>query len=175
MGDNATPKVPGRSLEHRMFLIFFSPQTEKEHEIVVFLQPSEGKRHNPVYSCGPWVPSRACIWLWQGRAAAWGQPWIRCLTGFGSQTIWLKLPAPKAPAPGAAEDGQHFNWGRVHPWEKFSFAFRAKSHFMAWSFRILIHWSVNTWFLHGRRVYIHTWDSQDSTKQWFSIRQWNST
>lgn len=36
MGDNATPKVPGRSLEHRMFLIFFSPQTEKEHEIVVF-------------------------------------------------------------------------------------------------------------------------------------------
>lgn len=72
MGDNATPKVPSRSFEHRMFLIFFSSQTEKEHKIVVLLQPSEGKRHNPVYSCGLWVTSRACIWLLQARAAALG-------------------------------------------------------------------------------------------------------
>lgn len=72
MGDNATTKVPSRSLEHRVFLIFFSPQTEEEHKIMVFLQPSEGKRHNPVYSCGLWVTSRACIWLLQARAAALG-------------------------------------------------------------------------------------------------------
>lgn len=38
----------------------------------MLLQPSEGKRQNPVHSCGLWVTVRACIWLWQARAAALG-------------------------------------------------------------------------------------------------------
>lgn len=107
-------------------------------------------------------------------SCSWGQPWIWYLTGFGSQTIWLKLPAPKAPAPDAAEDRQPFNTGEACTHERSCSAFRAKSHFMAWSFRILIHWRVNTWILHGKKAYVHTWDSQDSTKQLFCIHQWNS-
>lgn len=63
MGGNASPKVPGRSLEHRTFLIFFSPQTEKEHEIVVFYSLLRGKDttlFTPVDSGLPQEPEFGC-------------------------------------------------------------------------------------------------------------------
>lgn len=151
MGGNATPKVPGRSLEHRMFLIFFSPQSKKTAQNCGALELSEGKRHSSVCSCGLWVTSGACVWSWQSdhltENASPEGTCSRCCRG------WKTL----------------FNSGeRVHPSEKFGFAFRAKSYLVVWrSFRILIHWRIKAWFLCGKRVYIHTWNPQDSIQQLF--------
>lgn len=78
MGYNAALKVPVKSPEYRTLLIFFSSQTEREHEIMVFPRTPEVKRYNPIYFCGLWftsgaqqLPVRICrTWLRQYLAAA---------------------------------------------------------------------------------------------------------
>lgn len=170
MGDNATPKVPGRSLKHRMFLISFSPQSEKEHEIVVFLQPSEGKRHSPVCSCGLWAISRACIWpeqlllgtalnqmsdlLCQSESDLNCQPWrLQMLQRMGNALTLGKCTHEKSLV--LLSELRVILWLGV-----LGFLFIGAS---------------IPGFCMARELHTHAWDSQDSIKQLVFSHESNST
>lgn len=117
MGDNATPEVPGRSLSTEGCSSSFLCSLKKSTKLWCFYSLLRGKDRTlftPVSSGLLWEPVFGCgrpEQLLLGTALDQNSEFLNLIC-FGSQTIWLKLAALKAPDPDAAEVGQHLCTGQ---------------------------------------------------------------